>query len=100
MFLLDKLLVGGLRFVFDKVATIADAELNDETRLREELLDAHMRFDMGEIDDDELARIEAALLPRLRELEEERRARAQELLDSKVTGVEVSFTGDDEEPRG
>ena len=39
VFLLDSLLIGGLRFVLDKVAKAADAEMDDEARLRENLLD-------------------------------------------------------------
>ena len=32
MFILDTLLIGGLRFVFDKIAAAVDTELNDDTR--------------------------------------------------------------------
>ena len=38
MFLLDTLLINGIQFVLDKVATIADQELNDPERQRERLL--------------------------------------------------------------
>ena len=31
MFILDTMLVGGLRFVFDKIAAAVDTELNDDT---------------------------------------------------------------------
>jgi hypothetical protein len=64
----DRLLMGGLRFVLDKVATAADAELSDPDRLREELLAAQMRRELGEIDDEELARVEQDIFARLREL--------------------------------
>jgi hypothetical protein len=72
MFILDSLLISGLRFVFDKVATAVDAELNDDTVLREELLAAEMRREMGEISDEEFARIETDLLARIREIKERR----------------------------
>jgi len=36
MFILDTMLVGGLRFVFDKIAAAVDTELNDDTALREQ----------------------------------------------------------------
>ena len=68
MFVLDRLLVGGLRFVLDKVATAVDAELNDETAVREELLELQMRHELGEIDEREMAVRERELLDRLREL--------------------------------
>jgi Gas vesicle protein G len=72
MFILDSLLVSGLRWVLDTVATAADAELTDDTALREELLAAEMRREMGEISDDEFADIEADLLARIREIKERR----------------------------
>ena len=49
MFILDTVLIGGLRFVFDKIAAAVDTELNDDTHLREELLAAQMRLDLGEM---------------------------------------------------
>ena len=50
MFLLDTLLINGISFVLDKVATIADAELNDPERQRERLLEAQLKLESGEID--------------------------------------------------
>jgi hypothetical protein len=96
MFLLDSLLVGGLRFVLDKVATVADQELNNEDVLRERLLEAQMRFELGEITAKELAAIEKDVLERLRDI----KARRQEETGSadgeqKITGIEISL-GDDE----
>ena len=35
MFLLDSLLIGGLRFVLDKVAAAVDTELNDVFQVQE-----------------------------------------------------------------
>ena len=45
MFLLDSLLINGISFVLDKVATIADAELNDPERQRERLLEAQLKLE-------------------------------------------------------
>jgi hypothetical protein len=47
VFILDSLLIGGLRFVLEKVSRAAEAELNDETVLREQLLEAQMRFELN-----------------------------------------------------
>ena len=49
MFILDSMLIGGLRFVFDKIAAAVDTELNDDTALREQLLAAQMRVELGEM---------------------------------------------------
>ncbi len=96
MFLLDTMLIGGIRFVLDKVATAVDTELNDETRLREELLAAEMRLELGEIDEEEFRTLERDLLDRLRAIREEREEEGLSAADMKVTGVEATFGGDEE----
>ncbi len=68
MFILDTLLIGSLRFVLDKVAAAAEAELHDDTALREQLLEAQMRLELGEITGEEFAETERDLLARMREL--------------------------------
>jgi hypothetical protein len=72
MFILDSLFLSGFRWVLDTVRTAAEAELDDDTALREELLAAEMRREMGEISDDEFAEIEADLLARIRAIKERR----------------------------
>lgn len=100
MIILDKLLIGGLRFVLDKVATAVDQEMNDETGLREELLAAQMQLELGEMDDEEFAELEREILARLREIREERegvsgQGGAMEF-DAGRMGVDVTFGGDEE----
>src|SRR3954470_11851427 len=68
MLVIDKLLVKGIRFVLDKVIQAADQELNDATSLREQLLDAQMRRELGEISEEELAQVEGEIMERLREI--------------------------------
>ena len=68
MFILDSLLIGGLRFVLDKVATAADAEATDDTALREQLLEAQMQLELGEISEEAFADIERDLLARIRDV--------------------------------
>ena len=62
MFILDSLLIGSLRFVLDKVVQAAEAEMQDDSALREQLLEAQMRLELGEITDDEFAEIERDVL--------------------------------------
>ena len=96
MFFLDSLLVGGLRFVLDKVATVVDAEMNDETTLRTRLMEASAQLEAGELTENEFVSLEADIFARLREI---RRQRGED--DSgttegfKVTGVEASIEGDE-----
>src|SRR3954464_1557508 len=68
MFILDSLLVGSLRFVLDKIVAAAEAESQDDSSLREQLLEAQMRLELGEIDDAEFAAIESDVLARIREI--------------------------------
>jgi hypothetical protein len=98
MFILDSLLIGGLRFVLDKVAAVADRELNDDTALREQLMAAQMRLELGELSPEDFDALESDILARLREIRE-RQQGAQPLTsgaeDLKVTGVEATFEGDE-----
>lgn len=101
MFVLDRLVTGGLRFVLDKVAAAVDAELDDEGVLREELLALQLRHELGEVDDQELAAREAELLARMRELREQEAATgAISLSGDDEVGVEVGFADHDEEREG
>ena len=68
MFLLDSLLIDGLKFVMNKLLQIAEAELNDDSVLRERLLDAQMRLELGELSMDEFTEIEQDVFARLREV--------------------------------
>jgi hypothetical protein len=68
MFILDSLLVGSLRFVLDKIVAAADAEAEDDTSLRERLLEAQMQLELGEISDDDFAGVERDVLARIREI--------------------------------
>jgi len=68
MFLLDSLLIDGLGFVLDKLRAVADEELRDGTVLRERLIDAQMRLELGELTPEEFARVEREVFDRLREL--------------------------------
>jgi hypothetical protein len=101
VFILDTMLIGGLRFVFGKIAAAVDAELNDDTALREQLLAAQMRLELGEITDDDFAATEAAVLEQLREVRERRQGGDAALSpqEYKITGIEASFEGDDHSTR-
>ena len=101
MIVLDTLLIGGIKFVLRRIAEAVDAQLNDVDTLRQELLAAQMRVELGEMSDAEFAEIESALLARLREIQ----ARAREDGEGgavRITGVDVSVRAgvDDESPEG
>ena len=100
MFILDTVLIGGLRFVFDKIASAVDTELNDDTALREQLLAAQMRVELGELSQAEFDDLEAEILARLREIRERRHGgeagpAALSPEDYKIAGIEATFEGDE-----
>lgn len=98
MFILDSLLVGGLRFVLDKLAAAVDTELNDDSALREQLLAAQMRVELGEMSEQEFAAVEEDILARLREIRDRREGTGPAALstdDYRVTGIDASFEGDE-----
>jgi len=98
MIILDSLLIGGIRFVLDKVAAAVDEEMNDEGSLREELLAAQMRVELGEMDDAEFAKLERDILARLREIREAQRGEESGAVS--LGGgfeVDVTYGGDTDE---
>ena len=95
MFLIDSLLVNGISFVLDKVATVADAELNDPDRQRERLLEAQLKLESGEITDEEFSAIESDVFERIRAIKA--RTQAQDSIvddEHRVAGVEITVDDD------
>jgi Gas vesicle protein G len=93
LLIVDRMLLGGIRFVLGKIAAAVEAELNDDSRLREELLAAQMRLELGEMTEEEFARFEADILPRLREIRERQggdRAQPPRSGEYKVVGAEAT----------
>jgi hypothetical protein len=90
--ILDRMLASGIKFVLGKIAAAVDAELNDDSRLREELLAAQMRLELGELTQEEFAAFEADILARLREIRERQRGEAAGMKpgELRVTGVEAT----------
>jgi hypothetical protein len=94
MFILDRMLVGTLRFVLDKIAVAADQQLNDETALRERLLVAQLQVELGELTDEEFRLVEDDVVQRLRDIQEARDRDADDR--GAVGGVSVETTFDEE----
>ena len=97
MFILDTMFIGGLRFVLDKIAAAVDTELNDDSALREQLLGAQMRLELGEMTEEDFAQFEADILARLRDIRDRRQGGSAALSprDYTITGIDASFEGDE-----
>lgn len=78
MLIVDSLIISGVKFVLTRLVEAVQAEMYDETALREELLAAQMKLELGEIDDEEFASIEEVVIKGLREIGERKRAAAAE----------------------
>jgi len=103
MLVFDALLVKGIRFCLDKLVQAVDQELNDASALREQLLAAQMRRELGEISEEELAEVETEIMGRLREITARQGGGPIEMGGARegeeplqVTGVEATFGGDEE----
>jgi hypothetical protein len=93
VFILDSLLIGSIRFVLEKVVAAAEAEMDDDTALREQLLEAQMRLELGEISPRQFARIERDILARIKKIKGSRRQGAISLSntssDDQAATVEI-----------
>ena len=89
MFILDSLLIGSLRFVLDKVIAAAETESQDDSALREQLLEAQMRLELGEISDDQFRDIERDVLIAIREIKGRQQGPISMSPDDTITGVDI-----------
>jgi len=98
--ILDTLFIGGIKFVLRRIAEAVDAQMNDVEALREELLAAQMRLELGEMSAEEFAEVERDLLARLRAIRERETAEASGAMQ--ITGIDVSVADDveDQSPDG
>ncbi|HZJ45610.1 MAG TPA: gas vesicle protein GvpG [Pyrinomonadaceae bacterium] len=90
MFLVDDILlapVSGFKFILGQIQKMADQELNDDTVIKEQLLELQMRLELDEISDAEYQEREAELFARLRAL----KTRQLELLHQAHTAESSSF---------
>ena len=97
MIILDTLLLGGIKFVLGKIAAAVDAELSDDTALKEELLEAQMRLEMGELSEEEFTRIEREILDAIRVVRERMRGSEDETGELRITGIEATTWSDERE---
>jgi hypothetical protein len=90
MFLIDDILlapVSGFRFILGQIQKMADQELNDDTLLKEQLIELQMRLELDEISEEEYQEREAEIFARLRVI----KARQLDLLHEAHTAESSSF---------
>ena len=101
MIIVDRLITGGIRFVLERVAAAVDAEMTDDSVLREELLAAQMKNELGEISDEEYEEIERHVLAAMRKLRERRGGDAAGPIEMKNVSVDriEADVGDESAPK-
>jgi len=100
MFLIDDLLlapVNGFKFILGQIQKMADQELNDDTVIKEQLLDLQMRFELEEISDEEFREREEELFARLRVLKARQLGLLHEVVHTKESSSFVIEVGGDDE---
>ncbi len=98
MLIVDSLIISGVRFVLDKIVAAVETEMNDDSVLRERLLDGQMRLELGEMTQEEFDVFEDDILTRIREIKARQRGGESAVIspkDMKITGIEASFEGDE-----
>ena len=60
----------GTKWTLDKVDRVVREELTDDTPIKEDLMALQLQLEMGEIDDDEYVKREAAIMEQLRAVRE------------------------------
>ena len=77
--------------MLDKIVAAAEAESRDDTALRELLLEAQMRLELGEITDEEFAEIERDVIACIREIKGPAPGAFSMTPGTKVSGIEATI---------
>jgi hypothetical protein len=98
MFLIDDLLflpLTGLKFVLGQIEKVVDRELNDETVIKEQLLELQMRLELDEISEDEYRSREQELFSRLRAIKERQLEMLGRIHNSETSSMSIEMGGDE-----
>src|SRR5687767_5787657 len=60
--------IAGIKWSLEKVQTVVETELTDDSPIKQELMELQMLLELGDIDDEEYALREARLMQQLREV--------------------------------
>jgi len=97
MFLIDDLLLSplaGLRFILTQIEKVVDRELNDETVIKEQLLELQMRLELNEISEDDFRAREQDLFARLRVIKERQLDMLGQVHTSETSSMTIEIGGD------
>ena len=100
MFLIDDLLlapVNGFKFILSQIQKIADKELNDDTFIKEQLLELQMRLELEEISEEDYAEAERELFARLRAIKARQLEALGQVHTADTSSMIIEAGGDEEE---
>jgi len=99
MFFIDDLLlapVNGFKFILGQIQKIADKELNDDTFIKEQLLELQMRLELDEISEEEYKERETDLFARLRVIKARQLEMLQQVHTAESSSIVIEAGGDEE----
>ena len=99
MFLIDDLLlapVNGFKFILGQIQKMADQEFNDDTLIKEQLLELQMRYELEEISDEDYAEAERELFARLRTIKARQLEALGQVHTADTSSMVIEAGGDDE----
>jgi hypothetical protein len=99
MFFIDDILlapVNGFKFILRQVQQIADRELNDESLIKEQLLELQMRLELEEISDEDYVEAERELFARLRVVKQRQLEALGHVHTADSSSIVIEAGGDEE----
>ena len=98
MFFIDDLLlapVNGFKFILGQIQKLADQELNDDTLIKEQLLELQMRLELDEISEDDFKAREAELFARLRAIRQRQLDLLHQVHTAETSSIVIAAGGDE-----
>ena len=98
MFLIDDILlapVNGFKFIMRQIQQLADKELNDESVIKEQLLELQVRLELEEISEEDYAEAERELFARLRVIKTRQLEALGQVHTAESSSMVVEAGGDD-----
>ncbi|HEY7912107.1 MAG TPA: gas vesicle protein GvpG [Blastocatellia bacterium] len=99
MLFIDDLLLlplNGFSFILTQIQKIADQELNDESVIKQQLLELQMRYELEEIEDEDFKEQEAELFARLRAIKARQLEALQQVHTAESSSIVIETGGDEE----
>jgi hypothetical protein len=98
MFLIDDILlapVNGFKFIMRQIQQLADRELNDESVIKEQLLELQVRLELEEVSEEDYAEAERELFARLRAIKTRQLEALGQVHTAESSSMVVEAGGDD-----